>query len=765
MRRIAIGMETFPNRDGLVVMGVLGVLALFAVTAMSLGSRAGASPSVNNNAPTLPQAERANFTPATSDGGLMLRGRSSDGVATSVPAVRLGTDIVADVSGQTARVTVTQAFRNTSEDWMEATYLYPLPENGAVDTLQMVVGDRVFSGKIKPKKEAREIYEEAKANGQKAGLVEQHRPNMFRNSIANVGPGETVLVQIEFQAPIRQIKGDYSLRMPLVVGPRYVAGSSDAGGSLTRAALLAGANDILAPTADPEMAARAGGGLNPVSITVNLDPGFTAEAISSPYHSVNVAGEGETRTITLKDGAVPANKDFELRWSAGGEAPQLGLFKQKRGALDYVMATITPPSVERADAEAPPREMIFVIDNSGSMAGDSMPAARRSLLYALETLRPQDTFNIIRFDHTMEELFVGAVSASDENIAIAKSFTHGLAADGGTEMLPALQAALDECRTDHVVRAAECAAESAAAGRSIRQVIFLTDGSLSNETEMMREISQNRGRSRVFMVGIGSAPNNYLMRRMAEAGRGTFTNVGYGDEAEPKMQRLLDRLSKPIATNLTASVTGGNIDFAPRSLPDLYAGEPLVLLGRTKHLQGTLTVSGITDGTRWNQRIDLTKASQSDVVAKLWARRRIAEVEAERYSGQTSYERADASIEELGMDFHLVTSRTSLIAVDETPSRPDGARLVREELPLLLPAGWDFDHLFGVQFANGGREMPSRGSEQRQRLELPNTFTGYQLTFALGLALLLSGLAGALWWRREQIAHRPDSWALQLASV
>ncbi|MEO1222428.1 MAG: hypothetical protein AAFY42_14010, partial [Pseudomonadota bacterium] len=192
-----------------------------------------------------------------------------------------------------------------------------------------------------------------------------------------------------------------------------------------------------------------------------------------------------------------------------------------------------------------------------------------------------------------------------------------------------------------------------------------------------------------------------------------------GDEAEPKMQRLLDRLSKPIATNLTASVTGGNIDFAPRSLPDLYAGEPLVLLGRTKHLQGTLTVSGITDGTRWNQRIDLTKASQSDVVAKLWARRRIAEVEAERYSGQTSYERADASIEELGMDFHLVTSRTSLIAVDETPSRPDGARLVREELPLLLPAGWDFDHLFGVQFANGGREMPSRGSEQRQSWNCP----------------------------------------------
>jgi len=754
MRRIAVGMETFPNRDALVVLGVLGVLALFAVTALSLGSRAGANPNAINAAhalpaQTLPTAERTNFVPAPSDGGLVLQSTNSEGVAISVPAVRLGTDIVANVSGQTARVTVTQAFRNTSEEWMEATYLYPLPDNGAVDTLQMVVGDRIFSGKIKPKEEAREIYEEAKANGQKAGLVEQQRPNMFRNSIANVGPGETVLVQIEFQAPIQQIRGDHSLRMPLVVGPRYVAGSAKAGGSLARAALLAGSSDVLAPTADPEMAARAGSGLNPVSITVNLDPGFSAETISSPYHAVNVSGEGETRTVTLKDGAVPANRDFELRWSAGGEVPELGLFRQTHNALDYVMATITPPSAERESAEAPAREMIFVIDNSGSMAGDSMPAARRSLLYALETLRRQDRFNIIRFDDTMDELFVEAVPASDENIAIGKSFTHGLEAEGGTEMLPALQAAL-----------------SAKASEShLRQIVFLTDGSLSNEAEMMREIGQSDGRSRVFMIGIGSAPNTYLMRRMAEAGRGTFTHVGYGDEAEPQMQRLLDRLSKPLATDLFASVSGGNIDFAPRDLPDLYAGEPLVLIGRTKNLQGTLTVSGTIEGKRWSRSIDLTEAGESDVVTKLWARRRIAEVEAERYSGETSYERADASIEELGMDFHLVTSRTSLIAVDETPSRPDGARLVREELPLLLPAGWDFDRLFGVQLAGLSRDIPARDGEERQRLELPNTSTGYRLTLALGLALLIAGSGLSLWWRRERSPYQVQGRPLAMEAI
>ena len=734
MRRIALLLD----RDSFLVMLVLGVVAMLTLAAMAFAGPATANTSTRAVDDALAEMQTDVSRPQYSEGGLVLRPAASGGVATEIPAMRLGTDIVANVSGQTARVTVTQAFRNTSDQWMEATYLYPLPEDGAVDTLKMVVGDRIFDGKIKPREEAREIYEEALANGQKAGLVEQHRPNMFQNSIANIGPGETVLVQIEFQAPIRQVAGDYSLRMPLVVGPRYLAGGEGMGGTMTRAAALAGADDLVAPTADPAMVARVGGGLNPVSITVNLDPGFAAEAISSPYHRVNVSGSGEKRTVTLAEGSVPANRDFELRWSAAGNAPSLGLFKQRNGELDYVMATITPPSVERS-RPVPPREMIFVIDNSGSMAGESMPAAKRSLLYALGTLRPQDRFNIIRFDDTMTVLFDSAVAANARNLDEATRFTNALDANGGTEMLPALQAALRDTSGDE----------------RVRQVIFLTDGSLSNEAAMMEEIQRNRGKSRVFMVGIGSAPNNFLMRRMAEAGRGTFTNVGMGDEAESQMQRLLDRLAQPVATNLTASVDGGNIDFAPRDLPDLYAGEPLVLLGRTRHLEGTLTVSGLIDGQRWSQKVDLTQASRSDVVAKLWASRRIAEVEAERYSGEMDYERADKSIEELGMAFHLVTSRTSLIAVDETPSRPDGATLRREELPLLLPAGWDFDHLFGGHSASEAdwaalRDAMADEEERREQLNLPQGSTNYLLTLALGLALLLSGAAGSVWWRRRE---------------
>jgi Ca-activated chloride channel family protein len=343
-------------------------------------------------------------------------------------------------------------------------------------------------------------------------------------------------------------------------------------------------------------------------------------------------------------------------------------------------------------------------------------------------------------------LFTDAVAASAGNLETGKSFTHGLEAEGGTEMLPALKAAL----------------AGGGEGREgpVRQIIFLTDGSLSNEAEMMEEINRNRGTSRVFMIGIGSAPNTYLMRRMAEAGRGTFTHVGLGDEAEGQMQRLLDRLARPVATDLTASVEGGNIDFAPRDLPDLYAGEPLVMLGRTRHLAGTLTVSGLIDGRRWSQSIALGEASRSDVVARLWASRRIAEIEAERWSGEMDHDRADKSIEELGMAFHLVTSRTSLIAIDETPSRPAGAALTREELPLLLPAGWDFDHLFGGRAASAEEwqalaDAQGEEEQRREQLDLPATATGYQLTLALGLLLLLAGGAGWVWWRRERLAQVP----------
>ncbi|MBX7527565.1 marine proteobacterial sortase target protein [Qipengyuania vesicularis] len=656
-------------------------------------------------------------------GGLMLRAKGS---TTELPAVRLGTDIKAEVSGQVARVTVTQAFRNTSDEWMEATYLYPLPENGAVDTLKMVVGERIIIGRIKPREEAREIYEEAMEKGQKAGLVEQHRPNLFRNSVANIGPGETVLVQIEFQAPVRQVEGRYELRLPLVAGLRYVPPHTITGTAAVKDAL-----DVNAPIAHPSISKD----LNPVSISVALAPGFAPTNIDSPYHDIAISRTAQTARVELGRGEVPANRDFVLRWETEGSTPKVGLFRQSFDGEEYVMATITPPTPTTRE-KMPPREMIFVIDNSGSMAGESMPAARRSLVYALSTLRPEDRFNIIRFDDSMTMLHSDAVQATPRNVSHARRYAENLEAQGGTNMLPALRAALRDNDPQ---------------GKAIRQIIFLTDGGLSNEREMMGEISTSLGRSRVFMVGIGSAPNSHLMRRMAEAGRGTFTHVGRDGEAESEMRRMLNRLSKPVVTQLAVSVSGNGLDLTPRVLPDLYAGEPLVLLGRTAKLSGRLTVTGLVGKQRWSNTLDLDEAQESGSVARLWARRRISDIEAQRWSYQIDGTEADSQVEALGMQFHIVTDRTSLVAVDETPSRPEGQRLTREELPLLLPAGWDFDHLFGQQLS-ASHAVPPSEAEEGEQLDLPRGSLPFRSALFQGLLLMLLGLLALLWSRRMRVA-------------
>ncbi len=671
---------------------------------------------------------------AIGSGTLLLTGK---GVASAMPAMRLGTDMDVTVSGQTARVRVTQAFRNTSDRWMEATYLYPLPEEGAVDSLKMVVGQRIIIGKIKRREEARTIYEKARAEGKKAGLVESERPNMFRNSVANVGPGETVLIAIEYQAPVRQLGGEFSLRLPLVVGPRYVPPHT-----VNSEAAADDAENVTAPLADPAL----GKNLNPVSITVHLAPGFTPANIISPYHRIAMGEEsGTSRTIRLADGQVPADRDFELRWRSASADPTVGLFRQQIGGDAYLMAAITPPAQEPA-RQYPPREMVFVIDNSGSMGGGSMEAAKASLLYALGTLRPQDRFNIIRFDDTMTRLFDDSVPATPEQIALARRFTEGLQANGGTEMLPALESALIDSHPEDT--------------RTVRQIIFLTDGDISNEKEMSAAIAAKGGRSRIFMVGIGSAPNQFLMRRMAEAGRGTFTNVGIGAEVTAKMTAMLDRLAAPAVRDIKVTLDGAPMALTPRALPDLYAGEPLVVLGKGQTTAGMLTVTGMIGDKPWKQSVDLAQAVDSPAVAKLWANRRIAELEAARAAGDMEDDAASEAIAQLGLAYSIVTRVTSLVAVDETPARPEGAQLTREELPLLLPAGWDFDTLLGgeaaaaaraaaANAAHGGEMQPA---QQAEAMDLPQTATGYRGLLAMGFGLFALGFAGLLLQRRPRRA-------------
>src|SRR5712672_1068302 len=369
---------------------------------------------------SLPSAVLARPSDARS-GSLLLK--TEDGYA---DATRLGIDVDLTVSGPTIRARVTQIFKNPTQDWVEAVYVYPLPPGGAVDTLKMVVGDRVVVGEIKERQEARVIYEQARQNGQKAALTEQERPNIFTNSVANIGPGETVLVQIEYQEPVQQSGNEFSLRVPMVVGPRYnpapvvqnVDIRPDGGGwGSSSTDPVPDRNRISPEVLDPAEHAP----VNPTAITVRLQAGFPLGEVRSHHHPVKMESpDGSTRVIKLAEGLVPADRDFELTWTpAAAEAPSVGLFREHVGDADYLLAFVTPASIERTEQKPLPREVIFVIDNSGSMGGTSIVQAKASLLYALGRLQPGDRFNVIRFDDTMDVLFSDTVPADAGHVARA----------------------------------------------------------------------------------------------------------------------------------------------------------------------------------------------------------------------------------------------------------------------------------------------------------------------------------------------------------
>jgi Ca-activated chloride channel family protein len=630
-------------------------------------------------------------------GALLLQGE--DG--TFVEAPRLQTDVVMTVNGTIARVAVTQRFENKSDRWVEGIYVFPLPQQSAVDALRMEIGDRVIEGEIKGREDAKKAYQAAKDAGQKASLVEQERPNIFTNSVANIGPHETIVVRIEYQETVKQDGGVYSLRFPLVVAPRYNPKANevttvDFGSKSAPIDPVPDRNRIAPPVLDPDKHPK----INPVSIEVKLNSGFVLGEVKSSFHQITLNRTGdETATLSLASGTVPADKDFELTWSPKAAAvPQTALFHEIVNGQDYLLAMVTPPTLD-ASPTLLPRELIFVIDNSGSMAGESIIQAKQSLLLALDRLRAGDKFNVIRFDDTMETVFPLAVDATTENIAVAKHFVGRLDAQGGTEMLPALVAALKDATPGDTTR--------------LRQVVFLTDGSVGNEAQLFDKIADQLGRSRLFTIGIGSAPNSYFMTRAAELGRGTFTHIGSDAQVLERMTALFAKLEKPVMIGLKAEwPSAASTEVWPDPLPDLYVGEPVVLSAKVNSMNGELRFSGMFDGKPWTAALRLSDAIDGAGVAKLWARSKIAALESKLYSpmGALGADHVAKQIETVALEHHLVSSETSLVAIDKSKSRPDGQGVATVDMPVNLPDGWVYDKVFGP---SGGQQQMKAASYNR----------------------------------------------------
>ncbi len=717
---------------------------------------------------TAPAPKLAVVHPNDMNSGALLFETQTPGEYVQAPLV--ATDVQLDITGIIARGTVTQRFLNPSNGWVEGKYVFPLPDDAAVDSLRMQIGDRFIEGQIKEKREAREIYEAAKEDGIKASLVEQERPNLFTNSVANIGPGEMIVVQIAYQQTVTVDQGEYAIRFPMVVAPRYMPAptvhmvdfQTGPNGETTGFASVTDPvpdRDRIAP---PVLNPETQGKTNPVTLTVNLDAGFALGDINSHHHKVTLDRDDMTATLSLDapNGQVPADKDFELTWQPkDGTGPNAALFTQTVTSEDgtktpYLLMMLTPPTGASLP-DAGPREVIFVIDNSGSMSGPSMDQAKASLLMALDRLDTDDTFNVIRFDHEFDQVFAGAVRADKENLDIARAFVGNLSADGGTEMLAPLQASLNDATPGDTSR--------------LRQVIFLTDGAIGNEVQLFETISQSLGRSRLFTVGIGSAPNSFFMTRAAEVGRGAFTHIGSADQIVPRMAQLFEKLETPVITGLEMDWPARVLNEAwPNPLPDLYKGEPIVMtarLARAPKPGEMLEVGGTFAGDPWLVRLPLAKAEAGDGISKLWARRKISSLEGFRYSGG-DWEKIDRDILEVALDHHLVSRLTSLVAVDVTPSRPDGEQLVTRDMPVNLPDGWDFEKVFGAAPAAMPTSAmmapdpawqvlkvaaaPPAPAVNAAGVPLPEGATPGPLLMMMGLATLLMGLMLLVLYRREE---------------
>ncbi len=597
-----------------------------------------------------------------------------------VTATRVNTDVTISVSGLVARVSVRQEFRNEGDDWAEGIYVFPLPDKAAVDRMRLHIGERFIEGEIREKEKARKDYERARNEGRKASLVEQQRPNLFTTSIANIAPRERVVVEIEYLEDLRYDNGTFGIRFPMTLTPRYIPGVAlpDRKGSgwspdTTRVSDAS----LITP---PQVTASRD---HKTSLRASIDAGVPLEIVASRYHPVEVAEEQGRYTVSLANDPVPMDHDFELLWRpVPSAAPRAMVFRETIADQPHYLLMVMPPDVASEVPLSMPRELIFVVDTSGSMHGTSIAQAKKALSQALDGLSANDRFNIIEFNSMTRALFHQSVAADAVNIAHARNFVQRLEANGGTEMRPALRLALDSARSESY----------------LRQIVFITDGSVGNEEELYTMIESRLGSARLFTVGIGSAPNSWFMRKAAELGRGTFVVISALHEVGEKMDRLFDKLGHPQVTNIDVSWPGGTVmEVYPGIVPDLYLGEPVTVRAKAAlpfPPGSTVRVSGDSTAGAWTRELPLDNGADNPGIGALWARAKIAALHDEERRGADA-ELTRIEVIDTAIAHHLVSKYTSLVAVDKTPVRPAGDPLASERVPNLLPYGQSMNAIFG----------------------------------------------------------------------
>jgi len=573
-------------------------------------------------------------------------------------------DVRATVTGLVGRVVLTTGFTNPHDTALEATYVFPLPDRAAVTAMTMTADGRTVEAELQERGAARQQYDEAIAAGKRASIAEEERPDVFTMRVGNILPGEKVSVALTVVGPLVFEDGAATFRFPLVVAPRYIPGTPLSGESVgdgfaADTDQVPDASRITPPVLLP-------GFPNPVrlSIGVEVDPaGLELGEVRSSLHAVNQEGN----LITVSPGER-ADRDFVLRLAYAGQSSTAVCVPD--GDEGTYQLTVLPPEATTA---VRPRDVVLLLDRSGSMGGWKMVAARRAAARIVDTLTKDDRFAVVTFDHEVghpADLGEGLVAATDRNRYRAVEHLAGVDARGGTELLAPIRDGL------------------ALLGRSDdqrdRTLVLVTDGQVGNEDQILHEIAPLVGRTRVHAVGVDTAVNAGFLGRLAATGAGRCELVESEDRLDDAMEHIQRRIAAPVVTDVVVSAEGVDLVEDARRPAAIYPGVPLVVSGRYRGTaSGGLAVRGRTrDGQAWDVVVPVEHRDEPAITAQ-WARAELRRLEDAYVAGDSSLE---PTIVATSLRFGVLCRFTAFVAVDsEVVADGEVHRVVQ---PVDLPAGW-----------------------------------------------------------------------------
>lgn len=631
-----------------------------------------------------------------------------------IKSLHIDTEVTVDITGLVATTNYVQRFKNASEHWAEGVYVFPLPTRAAIHRMELVIGERVIIGEVKERTEAEHIYKKAKINGQQAALTTQQRDNLFTQNVANIAPNQLIEVRLTFVDTAVYQDGVFEWRLPTTLTPRFISGTpldnqkegsfqegntTQEGGALQEKSTLQeeiitndfgwakATNEVSdAPYITPPMIMPSLNTSpfdvssftvdtpsekeelhNPMRINIKLQSGMSLASIESKNHLIDVSETNEYYRVAFNDEWVEMDRDLVLQWKpVPSNQPRAAIFQQQMEDETYAMFMMLPP--DNAVKHRMAKDIIFVIDVSGSMQGQSIVQAKTSLAMAIEQLAPEDHFNIIAFNSDFTPFSYQLTQANSEQKSQAQQWVASLNADGGTQMYPALRAAYSQMRQPE----------------RLQQIVFITDGAIGNEEMLFDLINAPSHHARLFTVGIGSAPNSFFMTKAAQLGRGSYELISTTSEVHSKMSRLFHKLNHVAATNIEIAWPD-HTEAYPAKVPDLFYSEALLSYAKLTAPLTSLNVAGNIEQRLWQTNVQATSNLSSNRLGTLWARQKVADIEDKGRRGELNKASVKDAVLDVALAHQLLTRFTAFIAKEETPSRPQDQSVQSEAIANVVP--------------------------------------------------------------------------------